>query len=105
MCIPSCSATGYPSATQSTALKALLHHGEFQIAWACRLLFCNTEDGKASMVRQLSPDVHVDTSRRSVLALQRFTRRLVLLQLQAPTDPELLQNVSVVPSLSAALGD
>jgi hypothetical protein len=72
--------------------------------WACRLLFCSTEDGQASMVRQLSPDVHIDASRRSVLALQRFTRRLVLLQAQAAADPDLSQNVSVFPSLAAALG-
>jgi hypothetical protein len=72
--------------------------------WACRLLFCSTEDGQASMVRQLSPDVHIVASRRSVLALQRFTRRLVLLQAQAAADPELSQNVSVFPSLAAALG-
>ena len=54
------------------------------------------------MVRQLSPDVHMDASRRSVLALQRFTRRLVLVQADAPADPELLQNVSVVSSLAEA---
>lgn len=75
-----------------------------QYWWACRLLFCSTEDGQASMVRQLSPDVHIDASRRSVLALQRFTRRLVLLQAQAAADPELSQNVAVIPSLAAALG-
>ena len=56
------------------------------------------------MVRQLGPDIHIDASRRSVLALQRFTRRLVLLQAQAATDPELSQNVAVFPSLAAVLG-
>lgn len=70
--------------------------------FACRLLFCSTEDGKASMVRQLSPDVHVDASQKTVLALQRFIRRVVLVQ-REPPGTDFMPSVIVQPSLSAAL--
>lgn len=72
------------------------------LATGCRLLFCSTEDGKASMVRQLSPDVHIGATQRTVLALQRFIRRVVLVQPQSLADPALSHNVTIVPSLSAA---
>jgi hypothetical protein len=43
-----------------------------------RLLFVSTLDGKASVVRQLEPCVHVDAHPATIEALQRFMPRLVL---------------------------
>ena len=43
-----------------------------------RLLFVSTLDGKASVVRQLEPCLHVDAHAATVEALQRFMPRLVL---------------------------
>jgi len=45
-----------------------------------RVLTCETEVGKVSVVRQLEPEVHVDASRETVEGLSRFLPRLVLVR-------------------------
>lgn len=37
-----------------------------------RLLFCDTLDGKASIVRQLEPEIHIDASSVTVSCSQSF---------------------------------
>jgi hypothetical protein len=45
-----------------------------------RLLFCSTLEGKASIVRQLEPDLHVDAHIATIEQLQRFMPRLALVE-------------------------
>ncbi|KAF5829924.1 hypothetical protein DUNSADRAFT_15304 [Dunaliella salina] len=42
-----------------------------------RLLFCSTHPGKQSMVRQIEPDLHVDSDARTVEDLRRFVPQLL----------------------------
>lgn len=102
-CVLACveSDVGRAAVTGAFEAAGLLGLGRHQLP-PHRLLFCSTEDGKASMVRQLSPDVHVDASQKTVLALQRFIRRVVLVQ-QESSGTDFMPSVVVHPSLSAAL--
>jgi len=68
-------------------------------------LFCGTANGKASIVRQLSPDLHVDGTAQTIVDLQRFVKRLVHLQQQPSGAQSFLPNVEVVAALSAAFED
>lgn len=81
---------------------------------ARRLLFCSTLEGKASFVRQLEPELHVDAHPRTVSDLQRFVKQLVLVappgqQAALPAGGSggggaAAANVQHAPSLAAALG-
>ena len=42
-----------------------------------RLLFCETKEGKGSLVRALEVDLHIDSDVDSIEYLQRFVPRLV----------------------------
>lgn len=69
----------------------------------CRLLFCGTANGKASIVRQLTPDLHIDGTPQTLLDLQRFVKRLVHVRGPQPVaGAQFLPNVEVLPSLAAA---
>lgn len=71
-----------------------------------RLLFCSTPTGKMSIVRQLNPELHIDSSQQTVFDLQRFVRRLVHVTPGLEhASQSLAQNVDLVPELSFAMGD
>jgi hypothetical protein len=42
-----------------------------------RFLFCDTEVGKMSLVRQIEPEVHIDGESSTVEQLKRFIPRLI----------------------------
>ncbi|KAG9442330.1 hypothetical protein H6P81_018184 [Aristolochia fimbriata] len=62
--------------SEEIALKALQDTGLFKAGGLMRdkVLFCSTEIGRVSFVRQLEPDWHVDTSLDIVSQLSRFIR-------------------------------
>lgn len=62
--------------SEANALEALEAVGLFSIGGLNRnkVLFCSTEAGRASFVRQLEPDWHVDTSVETISQLARFIR-------------------------------
>lgn len=62
--------------SEANALTALESVGLFSVAGFNRnkVLFCSTEAGKTSFVRQLEPDWHVDTSMETISQLSRFIR-------------------------------
>ncbi|KAL6782272.1 hypothetical protein ACKKBG_A06185 [Auxenochlorella protothecoides x Auxenochlorella symbiontica] len=66
-----------------------------------RLLFCGTREGKASMVRQLEPQLHIDADAETVRQLQRFVPSLVLVGGKGVVAGG---NVRHEPDLAVALG-
>lgn len=44
-----------------------------------RLLSCSTNGGKASMVRQLEPDVHLESDLQAASDVQKFVKRVVVI--------------------------
>jgi len=67
-----------------------------------KVLFCSTEIGIMSFVRQLEPDWHVDSSQTTVQQLARFLRHQ--LWIAPPGSPTLAQNVLVSPSIENYFG-
>jgi hypothetical protein len=67
-----------------------------------KLLFCSTLEGKASIVRQIEPELHIDAQSVTIEDLKRFIPQL--LHVHAPgSQPAALeaQNVGHAPSLRA----
>eukprot|EP00250_Pteridium_aquilinum_P014907 c22276_g2_i1 orf=233-1069(+) len=62
--------------SEANALTALETVGLFSVGGLNRnkVLFCSTEAGRTSFVRQLEPDWHVDTSMETISQLSRFIR-------------------------------
>lgn len=62
--------------SEVNALTALESVGLFSFGGLNRnkVLFCSTEAGKTSFVRQLEPDWHIDTSMETISQLSRFVR-------------------------------
>eukprot|EP00249_Psilotum_nudum_P006487 c19809_g1_i1 orf=327-1151(+) len=62
--------------SEENAMAALDAVGAFSVGGLNRnkVLFCSTEAGRASFVRQLEPDWHVDTSLETLSQLARFIR-------------------------------
>lgn len=80
-------------------LKASLY-----ICTACRLLFCSTLEGKVAIVRQLEPDLHVESAASTVDALQRFTPQLLHVQQLGSRAAAAGHNVSTAGSFALAFG-
>ncbi|KAK6241577.1 hypothetical protein QQP08_008234 [Theobroma cacao] len=67
-----------------------------------KVLFCSTENGRASFVRQLEPDWHIDTNPEIVSQLARFIKYQLHI---SPVRPErTAANVSSSPSLEHFFG-
>ena len=49
-----------------------------------RVMFCSTSEGKKSLVRQLSAELHIDTDPELISSLQRFMNKFHLIRPQAP---------------------
>lgn len=62
-----------------------------------KVLFCSTEAGRTSFVRQLEPDWHVDTLRETNAGLAPFVRQQ--LHIAPPGAAPIAQNVFIVESL------
>lgn len=61
--------------SEVNALAALEAIGIFSIGFnRNKVLFCSTEAGRSSFVRQLEPDWHVDSSKETLSQLARFIR-------------------------------
>jgi len=62
--------------SEERVLTALDEVGVFKICGLNRnkVLFCSTESGKTSFVRQLEPDWHIDTDAEKISQLSRFIR-------------------------------
>lgn len=89
---------------EKRALAALEEAGIFASGGLVKdkVLFCSTENGRTSFVRQLEPDWHIDTNPEIVAQLARFIKY----QLQvSPTRPErAAPNVFCSPSLEQFFG-
>ncbi|KAL5794030.1 hypothetical protein ACOSP7_002624 [Xanthoceras sorbifolium] len=67
-----------------------------------KVLFCSTETGRSSFVRQLEPDWHIDTNHEIVFQLARFIKYQLHI---SPTRPErTASNVFSSPSLEQFFG-
>ena len=73
-------------------------------SWVRRLLFCSTLEGKVAIVRQLEPDLHVDSATHTVDALQRFTSQLLHVRRPGCQAPAAAPNVSSAASFGQAVG-
>ncbi|KAH7443255.1 hypothetical protein KP509_02G027400 [Ceratopteris richardii] len=61
--------------SEANVLAALENAGLFSVGLnRNKVLFCSTEAGRSSFVRQLEPDWHVDTSLETISQLSRFIR-------------------------------
>ncbi|KAK1569005.1 hypothetical protein Q3G72_031568 [Acer saccharum] len=68
-----------------------------------KVLFCSTEMGRSSFVRQLEPDWHIDTNHEIVSQLARFIKYQLHI---SPTRPErTASNVFSSPSLEQFFGN
>lgn len=67
--------------SEKKALQALEDAGFFTFSGMAKdkVLFCSTENGRASFVRQLEPDWHIDTSPEIVFQLSRFIKHELLI--------------------------
>jgi len=54
---------------------------------ARKLLFCDTTEGRVSMVREIDPDLHIDEVESVVANLQRFIRHVACVSAAAPENP------------------
>ncbi|GAB2274875.1 peroxisome assembly protein 22 [Dionaea muscipula] len=67
-----------------------------------KVLFCSTESGRASFVRQLEPDWHIDTNPENISLLARFIKYQLLI---SPNKPERTAvNVFTATSLEQFFG-
>ncbi|GMG98669.1 hypothetical protein Nepgr_000509 [Nepenthes gracilis] len=67
-----------------------------------KVLFCSTENGRASFVRQLEPDWHIDTNPEIISQLARFIKYLLQI---SPSRPErTVSNVFSARSLEEFFG-
>ncbi|KAK4777381.1 hypothetical protein SAY87_017568 [Trapa incisa] len=67
-----------------------------------KVLFCSTENGRSSFVRQLEPDWHIETNTEVISQLARFIRYELLI---SPSKPErTAPNVFSSPSLEQFFG-
>ncbi|CAL5029868.1 unnamed protein product [Urochloa decumbens] len=67
-----------------------------------KVLFCSTENGRTSFVRQLEPDWHIDTSPEIVHQLARFIKYQLHI---SPQQPErIASNIFSSPSLEQYFG-
>eukprot|EP00899_Mesostigma_viride_P003100 jgi/Mesvir1/12791/Mv22842-RA.1 len=70
-----------------------------------KVLFCGTDVGASSIVRQLEPQLHIDTSEERVRTLVRFVPRLLHVMSPGVAAPAgLPSNVAVAASLSVIFG-
>ncbi|PVH35885.1 hypothetical protein PAHAL_7G300800 [Panicum hallii] len=67
-----------------------------------KVLFCSTENGRTSFVRQLEPDWHIDTSPEIVHQLARFIKYQLHISPQRPE--RIASNVFSSPSLEQYFG-
>ncbi|WVZ87266.1 hypothetical protein U9M48_033934 [Paspalum notatum var. saurae] len=67
-----------------------------------KVLFCSTENGRTSFVRQLEPDWHIDTSAEIVHQLARFIKYQLHISPQRPE--RIASNVFTAPSLEQYFG-
>ncbi|AQK46375.1 Peroxisome biogenesis protein 22 [Zea mays] len=67
-----------------------------------KVLFCSTENGRTSFVRQLEPDWHIDTSPEVVHQLARFIKYQLHISPQRPE--RIATNVFTAPSLEQYFG-
>lgn len=67
-----------------------------------KVLFCSTENGRTSFVRQLEPDWHIDTSPEIVHQLARFIKYQLHISPQRPE--RIATNVFSAPSLEQYFG-
>ncbi|KAF8649713.1 hypothetical protein HU200_064256 [Digitaria exilis] len=67
-----------------------------------KVLFCSTENGRTSFVRQLEPDWHIDTSPEIVHQLARFIRYQLHISPQRPE--RIASNIFSSPSLEQYFG-
>lgn len=67
--------------SEERVLAALEDAGIFKLGVLVKekVLFCSTENGRSSFVRQLEPDWHIDTSAEIVSTLSRFIRHQLLI--------------------------
>jgi len=92
---------GQAAVTGAMEAAGLLGKGVHQLP-PHRLLFCSTLEGKASIVRQVEPELHIDGQASTIEDLKRFIPQL--LHVHAPgTQPAAMeaQNVGHAPSLAA----
>lgn len=69
-----------------------------------RLLFCSTLEGKVAIVRQLEPDLHVESAASTVDALQRFTLQLLHVRQPGGQAAAAGYNVSSTATFAQAVG-
>ncbi|XWS63333.1 hypothetical protein CRYUN_Cryun06bG0086100 [Craigia yunnanensis] len=93
-----------PEEMQKNVLLALENAGIFTSGGLVKdkVLFCSTENGRTSFVRQLEPDWHIDTNPEIVSQLARFIKYQLLV---SPIRPErTAANVFSSPSLEHFFG-
>lgn len=86
-------------------LSALDDSGVFTAGGLIRdkVLFCGTENGRISFVRQLEPDWHVDTNAEIIHQLTRFIKYLLHVTPDRPQNTA--SNVFISTSLEQFFGD
>lgn len=91
---------GQAVVTGALEAAGLLGHGVGEIR-PHKLLFCNTVEGKVSIVRQLEPDLHVDGHSSTIEDLKRFIPQLLHIH-QSGTSPAGIGSPNVGSSESLA---
>ncbi|WOG98799.1 hypothetical protein DCAR_0418144 [Daucus carota subsp. sativus] len=67
-----------------------------------KVLFCSTETGRTSFVRQLEPDLHIDTNPEIIQQLSRFIRHQLHIASVKPEQPT--SSITSSPSLEEFFG-
>lgn len=82
---------------------ALEHAGVTGLLPAHRILFCETLEGKVSIVRQVEPVLHIDGHSSTIIELTRFVSKLSLIDRNKQHVGKFGQNVKLAKSFEDAL--
>mmetsp|Transcript_40362 Transcript_40362/g.48930 ORF Transcript_40362/g.48930 Transcript_40362/m.48930 type:complete len:281 (+) Transcript_40362:267-1109(+) len=90
---------------QEAALKALQGAGLVGkgkgLVGVHRALFCSTKIGRTAIVRQMEPDLHIDTCPDTMTGLARYVPRLLYVQVGSNPIHGASSNITSTPSLAA----